>query len=73
MSRTQAEKRFQGERIVKDLKEKSNIIIKAHSMSGTASEAPGAYKDVDEVTRSVEKAGISKRVIRAVPMVTVKG
>ncbi|MFH0817784.1 MAG: RtcB family protein [Candidatus Micrarchaeota archaeon] len=36
-------------------------------------EAPGAYKDVDEVVKSVAEAGISKIVARLVPMGVAKG
>lgn len=72
MSRTQAKKDYWGEDVVKKLREKGTI-IKAHSMSGAASEAPGAYKAIDEVAESVEKAGLSNRVARVVPRITIKG
>lgn len=73
MSRTKAKKEFWGKNILQNLKEDKNIIIKAHSMSGAAEEAPGAYKNVDEVAKSVDKAKLSKRVVRVVPVATVKG
>ena len=38
-----------------------------------AEEAPDAYKNVDDVVRAVEGAGISKIVARLVPMGVVKG
>lgn len=73
MSRTQAKKEFWGKNVLQDLKQKKNIIIKAHSMSGAAEEAPGAYKNVDEVAESVDRTELSKRVVRVVPLATVKG
>jgi tRNA-splicing ligase RtcB (3'-phosphate/5'-hydroxy nucleic acid ligase) len=38
-----------------------------------AEEAPDAYKDVDEVVRVCEEAGLSRRVARLVPLGVVKG
>jgi tRNA-splicing ligase RtcB len=38
-----------------------------------AEEAPGAYKDVDEVIESVHGAGISTKVARMVPLAVAKG
>ena len=38
-----------------------------------AEEAPGAYKDVDEVVKSVEMAGLSRIVARMIPLAVVKG
>ncbi|MHC1580693.1 MAG: RtcB family protein, partial [Methanopyraceae archaeon] len=38
-----------------------------------AEEAPPAYKDVDEVVRAVDEAGISDPVVRLRPIGVVKG
>ena len=38
-----------------------------------AEEAGGAYKDVDEVVKAVEMAGISKIVAKMVPIGVIKG
>lgn len=73
MSRTQAKKEFWGEDIVEKMQEEKDIVVKAHSMSGAAEEAPGAYKDVDRVIQSVEKAGLSKRVAKVKPLAVIKG
>ncbi|MBD3354953.1 RNA-splicing ligase RtcB, partial [Candidatus Woesearchaeota archaeon] len=72
MSRHQAKKEFWGETIKKEL-EKKNIFVKAASMSGIAEEAPGAYKDPDEVVRVSDKAKIGKLVVRLRPLGVVKG
>ncbi|MEA3399305.1 MAG: RtcB family protein, partial [Patescibacteria group bacterium] len=50
MSRFAAKKEFDGETIKSDL-EKQNIHLKVGSVKGVADEAPGAYKDVDEVIK----------------------
>jgi tRNA-splicing ligase RtcB len=36
-------------------------------------EAPGAYKDVNQVIEAVEGAGISKRICRMKPLGVLKG
>ncbi len=38
-----------------------------------AEEAPKAYKDVDMVVDAVQGAGISRKVVRQVPIGIVKG
>lgn len=72
MSRKQAYKQWNGEKIIQDLKEKG-IIVKAHSHSGIAEEAPGAYKDVIEVVNSVHKAGLAEKIVKVKPIINIKG
>ena len=72
MSRHKAKKVHYGEDVVKTLKQKG-ILIKAASMSGVAEEAPGAYKDIDEVAKVSDEAGIAKRIARLTPIGVVKG
>ncbi|HLD05185.1 MAG TPA: RtcB family protein [Candidatus Nanoarchaeia archaeon] len=72
MSRTAAIKKWRGENIKKELEER-HIYIKAASWKGISEEAPGAYKDVDEVVRVSHEAGIGKLVVRLVPLGVVKG
>ncbi len=72
MSRTAAIKRFRGEDIKKQLEEQGEVIM-ATSWKSLAEEVPEAYKDIDEVIRSVELSGISKAVARMVPLGVVKG
>lgn len=71
-SRTQATKEYRGERVVGELRARG-IIVKAHSLSGVAEEAPGAYKDVREVVDVMEGAGVNRKVARLRPMLCVKG
>ena len=72
MSRAQANRTWRGEDLKKELEAK-NIHIKAASWKGITEEAPGAYKDVDEVVRVSDETGIGKMVVRLVPLGVVKG
>jgi tRNA-splicing ligase RtcB len=72
MSRSQAKKRFDGRTLRADL-ERRGIIIRAASLSGLAEEAGRAYKDIDAVVAVGEKAGLSRRVARLLPLGCVKG
>ena len=72
MSRTRALKRWNGKQVVAEL-ETRGILVRSPSLRGVAEEAPGAYKDVDEVVLVTEKAGLARRVARLLPLVVVKG
>ncbi|MBR9690179.1 RtcB family protein, partial [Candidatus Woesearchaeota archaeon] len=72
MSRHEAIRRFRGENIKNDL-EKRNIYVKSASWKGIAEEAPGAYKDIDEVVKVSHEAGIGKLVARVKPFGVIKG
>ncbi|MBW3604489.1 MAG: RtcB family protein [Actinobacteria bacterium] len=71
-SRTGAKKEVWGETLKEEL-EAAGIAIRALSDPGLAEEAPVAYKDVDEVVRVCERAGLSRRVARLRPLGVVKG
>jgi tRNA-splicing ligase RtcB len=71
-SRHQALKSYRGEQIKRTLGEK-DILVRAASLRGIAEEAPGAYKDVDEVVRVCQAAGIAKIVAKMRPMGVIKG
>ncbi|MCD4739830.1 RtcB family protein [archaeon] len=72
MSRTKAKKKWCGESILQQLSKKG-IIIKGHSRAGLAEEAPGAYKDVDEVINIMHLTGIAEKVVKVKPLVCIKG
>lgn len=72
MSRHSAVKKFRGEQIKANL-ESRDIFVRAASWKVLAEEAPDVYKDIDEVIRVCESAGISKTVAKLVPMGVVKG
>ncbi len=72
MSRHAALHQFRGEKIKSDL-ESHNIFVKAASWKGIAEEAPQVYKDIDEVIKITENAGIAKAVVRLRPYGVIKG
>lgn len=72
MSRTAAKKKFWGTTLIKELEAKG-IYVKAHSMSGLAEEAPGAYKAVEDVVEAIHKANLAKKVARLKPIGNIKG
>ncbi|MFH1972197.1 MAG: RtcB family protein [archaeon] len=72
MSRHQAIKQFSGKDIKEELA-KQGKIVQATSDMVIAEEAPGAYKDVDEVIESVHNAGISTKVAKMIPLGVIKG
>jgi tRNA-splicing ligase RtcB len=72
MSREQAKKRFHGRSLLEDLAARG-IYVRTESLPGLAEEAGGAYKDIDEVVRSVKTAGLSRPVVRFTPIGNLKG
>jgi len=72
MSRLRAKRDFPVDDVRADL-ERQHITIKAASHKGISEEAPGAYKDVDEVIRVSDAVGIAKRVARMKPIGVIKG
>jgi tRNA-splicing ligase RtcB len=72
MSRRQATRRWKGREVVDELARRG-ILIRSPSARGVAEEAPGAYKDVDEVVSAAEGAGLARRVARLEPLVCIKG
>ncbi|MBI2629761.1 RtcB family protein [Candidatus Pacearchaeota archaeon] len=71
-SRAQAHRELSVEDVEKELEEK-DIIIEAGSRKGLVEEAPGAYKDVDEVVRVSDKVGIGKLIAKLKPIAVMKG
>ncbi len=72
MSRRKAKKLFRGRDLQKKMEERG-IYVRSVSYSGLAEEAGPAYKDIDEVIAATELAGISKKVVRFVPIGNIKG
>ncbi len=73
MSRTQAKQEFWGGDVRDDLAERQQIYVKAQSGATIAEEAPGVYKDVDEVVRVSDELGIGDTVARTFPVCNIKG
>lgn len=72
MSRRKARQQWQGEKLLSELQERG-IYVRSTSKGGVAEEAGGAYKDIDEVVAATELAGLSKPVVRAIPIGNIKG
>ena len=72
MSRNAALKRWQGRELIQELADRG-ILIRTRSLRGAAEEAPGAYKDVDQVAEATERAGLARRVAFLRPKACVKG
>jgi tRNA-splicing ligase RtcB len=72
MSRHQAKKMVRGQELQKEM-ERRGIHVRTASWGGLAEEAGIAYKNIDEVVEATELAGLSKRVVRLLPLGNVKG
>ena len=72
MSRTAATNKYWGED-VRDQLGKEGIYVRSASMKTVAEEAPGAYKNIDDVIKVTQEAGISTPVARLRPMGVAKG
>jgi tRNA-splicing ligase RtcB len=73
MSRTQAKNTFWGEDVRDALQEQNRVYVKAESGATVAEEAPGVYKNVDEVVRVSDALGIGDKVARTYPVCNIKG
>ncbi|MFB6253020.1 MAG: RtcB family protein [Halobacteriaceae archaeon] len=73
MSRTQAKNEYWGGDVQDELREQNAIYVKAQSGATIAEEAPGVYKDVDEVVRVSDTLGIGDKVVRTYPVCNIKG
>jgi tRNA-splicing ligase RtcB len=73
MSRTEAKHTYWGGDVQDDLRDQQHVYVKANSGATVAEEAPGVYKDVDEVVRVSDALGIGDTVARTFPVCNVKG
>jgi tRNA-splicing ligase RtcB (3'-phosphate/5'-hydroxy nucleic acid ligase) len=72
MSRQRAKKQFNGHQLQKDM-ENRGIYVRTASFSGLAEEAGPAYKNIDDIVEATAKAGITKPVIKFIPVGNIKG
>ena len=72
MSRASAIRKYSVNDIRQQL-ESRGVHIKASTKDGIIEEAPGAYKDIDDVIAVVKGAGLSKPVARLRPIGVMKG
>jgi tRNA-splicing ligase RtcB len=72
LSRHQAVKKARGRTIWKEMQDKG-IVVRCTGRNTLAEEMPEAYKDISNVVDVVEKAGLSKKVVRLRPLGVIKG
>ena len=72
MSRQAAKKRVRGDQLLKTMAN-DGIYVKTASMSGLAEEAGIAYKDISEVVETMDRLGITKKVVKLKPIGNIKG
>lgn len=72
MSRSRAKKQFFGKE-VQDKLAREGILVRATKGIVIAEEAPGAYKDVDEVVKVSDAVGIATKAVRLRPIGVIKG
>lgn len=72
LSRSAALKRLAKRDLRRELLE-AGVVVRARGRRTLDEEAPEAYKDVDEVVRVVEGAGLARRVARLRPLAVIKG
>jgi len=72
LSRAEARRKFRGSSIEQRMK-KGGIFVKSHSSASLSEESKESYKNLDEVVESVSGAGISKPVIKLIPIGNIKG
>ena len=72
MSRHQAIKAAKGRAIARELEDRG-IIVKGASRGTIMEEIPEAYKDVTDVVNVVHQVGISRKVVKLIPMGVIKG
>ncbi|HEX6335371.1 MAG TPA: RtcB family protein [Jiangellaceae bacterium] len=71
-SRHQAARTIHG-RDLRNRLEAQGVLVRGASWRGLAEETPDAYKDVDLVAETSERAGLARRIARLVPLGVVKG
>jgi len=69
MSRTEAKKTISQQEFEKEMGE----VIYNKPFRVISDEAPAAYKDLDLVIRTLEEAGVTRRIARLEPLMVVKG
>lgn len=72
MSRHQAKKMVDGRKLLGEM-EQRGIHVRTSSYGGLAEEAGLAYKDIDVVVQATEAAGLSRRIVKLVPIGNIKG
>jgi tRNA-splicing ligase RtcB len=72
LSRTAARKTIDSELLIKRLEEQG-VEVRSKTRALISEEAPEAYKNVDDVVRLTEDAGLARPVARLRPLGVIKG
>jgi tRNA-splicing ligase RtcB len=72
MSRKQAVAKFSGREILAALAGQG-IALRARNLRGIGEEAPGAYKDIEEVAQTTHTLGLATKTARICPLACIKG
>ena len=72
MSRSEAFRKYNVQSVQSYMNSKG-IYLHAATKEGIIEEAPGVYKNIDDVVHVVDSVGISKRVAKMVPIGVIKG
>lgn len=72
MSRHEAIKKYNADKLYDELLSR-HIHIRSASRKGISEEAPGAYKNIDEIAKISDAAGIGKIVVKLKPLGVIKG
>ena len=71
-SRVESKRSFDAQTVLDELRA-LGIVVKGHSLKGISEEAPGSYKDIERVIAATTLSGISERVVRLKPLISIKG
>lgn len=72
MSRKQALSRFRGRAVVQALAAQG-VSLRAHDRKSVGEEAPGAYKDIEDVVRTTQALELATQTARLRPLACIKG
>jgi tRNA-splicing ligase RtcB (3'-phosphate/5'-hydroxy nucleic acid ligase) len=72
MSRISSKKSFSAKQVEKSLSDQG-IFLRSGSVKGITEEAPGVYKDINEIARISHEAGLGRLVAMMKPQVVIKG
>jgi tRNA-splicing ligase RtcB len=72
-SRTEMKRRTAGKDLFAEMRERHGVLVMARGRDAVADEMPEAYKDATLVVDVMERAGISRKVVRLRPIACIKG
>ncbi|PIX44222.1 hypothetical protein COZ55_00535 [archaeon CG_4_8_14_3_um_filter_38_5] len=72
MSRAKANRTYTQNQVM-ELMSGKGILLKSATRQGASEEAPGVYKDVDEVVRVIKGLNIAKPIIGLKPLAVING